>query len=267
VFKSIINDKISSLNVAFIGFYGSRNYNIHTDKSDHDFFIVYYPTFDNFYYNKFERFSVIDKNYDYFITPVHEYVRHAMNGNIKFIEPIVCRTVFFIVSSGMSFSAVKIKNNPLIDKIDRFISINYRKNFNTIMGIVNNKRLNIIKGSYTSNTLKYKETHGYDIKEAINSLRILFLLEDYIKSGQFSFMVKGNPVYREFEDYMLKINRMAMSKDAYLEIIDKKVNDVLRLKGGLDILYENKKQTIIKTENEIKDYTKKLCGDNICFAK
>lgn len=268
LFEDIIREKVSNLNIAFVCFYGSRNYNIHSDKSDYDFFIVYYPSFDNFYDSKFQRFSVIKKDYDYFITPIHEYVRHAMKGNIKFIEPIMCGSIFFIKSSEAGFSAIKVKHNTLVDKLGRFISVNYKKNFNAMLGIVNNKRLNVFKGLYTSNTLKYKTTHGYDIKEAINSLRILFLLENYIKSsGQFSFVVKDNPLYKKFEDYMFKINERAMSKDTYLEIFDKKINDVLKLNEELDVLYENQKQVITRTEGEIKNYVKKLCTNNICFAK
>ncbi|MCL4322542.1 MAG: hypothetical protein M0016_03610 [Deltaproteobacteria bacterium] len=263
VFENIIKEKALSLNIAFVCFYGSRNYNLETGKSDYDFFIVYYPSFDNFYTNRFERFSVIEKEYDYFITPVHEYISHAMKGNIKFIEPIICGTVFEL----KGFKAVKARGSGLLEKIRKFILINYKKNFNAMLGIANNKKLNIVKGLYTSNTLKYEETHGYDIKEAINSLRILFLLENYIKSGQFSFMVKGNPVYKEFEDYMLKINEGIISKEIYLEIVGKKASDVLKLKNNLDILYEEQKQVIIKKEEEIKDCVKKLCRDNICFAK
>ncbi len=263
LFENIIKEKVLSLNIAFVCFYGSRNYNLETDKSDYDFFIVYYPTFDNFYNNRFERFSVIEKEYDYFITPIHEYIRHAMKGNIKFIEPIICGTVFFI----KEHRAIKIENHGLFEKLKKFIPINYKKNFSAMMGIVNNKKLNIAKGSYTSNTLKYKETHGYDIKEAINSLRILFLLENYMQSGRFSFMVKGNPAYKGFEDYLLKINEGNISKETYIEIFDKKVSDVLKLKNNMDISHEEQKPAITETENEIKNCVKKLCRDNICFAK
>lgn len=266
-FENIIKDKASSLNIAFVCFYGSRNYNLQSDKSDYDFFIVYYPTFDNFYNNRFERYSVIEKYYDYFITPVHEYIRHAMKGNIKFIEPIICGTVFEI----KDFKAAKFKNSELFKKIKKFISINYKKNFNAMIGIVNNKRLNIVKGAYTSNTLKYKETHGYDIKEAINSLRILFLLENYIKAGQLSFMVKGNPVYKGFENYLNGINKGNISKEDYLEIFDAKMKAVANLQTGFGAngaerssCCAHPKSVIAETEEEIKNCVKKLCRDNAC---
>ncbi|MHB1660927.1 MAG: hypothetical protein ACYCSQ_06415 [bacterium] len=270
-FESIINgladnEQALNINIAFICFYGSRNYNLETDKSDYDFFIVYYPAFNNFYNNKFERFSVIEKDYDYFITPIHEYVRHAMNGNIKFIEPIVCETVFFIKAAETRFKAIKIENYFLFEKVKKFISINYKKNFNAITGMANNKILNIKKEQYTSNTLKYKETHGYDIKEAINSLRILFLLGNYIKSGQFSFTVRENPVYKDFEDYLSGINEKNISKENYLKIADNKISDIMRLSKEVDLLDGKVKKIRGETEREIKNGLMKICKDNACIV-
>ncbi|MHB1661202.1 MAG: hypothetical protein ACYCTD_03780 [bacterium] len=266
VFESVIGKEALNFNIAFICFYGSRNYSLETDKSDYDFFITYYPAFCNFYNNKFERFSVIEKDYDYFITPFHEYVRHAMNGNIKFIEPIVCGTVFFIKEAETGLKAIKIENYFLFEKVKKFISINYKKNFNAITGMANNKILNVTKELYTSNTLKYKETHGYDIKEAINSLRILFLLGNYIKTGQFSFTVRKNPVYKDFEDYLSGINEKNISKENYLKIADNKINDIMRFSKEVDLLDGKVKKIRVETEREIKNDLMKICKDNACIV-
>lgn len=261
-FKSIfnnftLNEQASNINIAFVCFYGSRNYNLETDKSDYDFFIVYYPAFKNFYNNKFERFSVIEKDYDYFITPIHEYIRHAMNGNVKFIEPIVCGTVF---------KSSKIVNYFLFKEVKKFISINYKKNFNAITGMAKNKMLNVAKGSYTSNTLKYKETHGYDIKEAINSLRILFLLDNYIKSGQFSFTVRKNTIYKDFEDYLSGINEKKISKENYLKIANDKINYIMSFSKEVDLLDEKVKKYAKEMEKKIKNDLMKICKDNACIV-
>ncbi|MHB8231467.1 MAG: hypothetical protein ACYDDB_01015 [bacterium] len=265
-FENIIKEQALNLNIAFACFYGSRNYNLETASSDYDFFIVYYPAFSNFYNNKFERFSVIEKDYDYFITPFHEYIRHAMKGNIKFIEPIVCGTVFSIKAAETGFKAIKIENYFLLEKVKKFISVNYKKNFNAITGIANNKILNIAKNLYTSNTLKYRETHGYDIKEAINSLRILFLLDNYIKSGQFSFTVRKNPIYKDFEDYLSGINEKNISKEDYLEIADNKMTGIVRLSKEVDFLERKVKKIREETEEEIKNDIMKICKDNACIV-
>ncbi|HEC25366.1 MAG TPA: hypothetical protein ENI54_05100 [bacterium] len=262
VFKDIIEKKVSNLNIAFICFYGSMNYNLQTDKSDIDFCIVYYPTFDNFYNNKFERFSVIEKEYDYFITPINEYIGHAMKGNVKFIEPIICETIFEVKDS----KVLKIKNSQMLNMVKNFILINFRRNFNALTGIAGNKKLNVEKGLYTSNTLKYKETHGYDIKEAINSLRILFLLDNYVKTGEFSFAVSRNSVYKDFEDYLLEINEKKISKDDYMEIIQEKMSGILSasVESKIDLLEEKTAKIREEMEMEIKSDVMKICRDNAC---
>ena len=265
VFENIIRREALNLNIAFVCFYGSRNYNLETDKSDYDFFIVYYPSFENFYFNKFSRSSVIEKDYDYFITPFHEYFRHAMNGNIKFIEPIICGTVF-IIDSFYS------RNLKLIEKVKNFILINVEKNFKSIYGIIKNKKLNVEKGLYTSNTLRYKETHGYDIKEAINSIRIAFLLENYINTGEFSFQVNRNPVYKEFVNYLSGINNKTISKNHYLEIINKKMEDIAKVeRESLAWVKAIKASDVMYNEAQFRRYIERnifeICRDNACFAK
>ncbi len=265
VFENIIHKEALDLNIAFVCFYGSRNYNLETDKSDYDFFIAYYPSFENFYFNKFSRSSVIEKDYDYFITPFHEYLRHAMNGNIKFIEPIICDTVF-IENSFYS------QNLKLIEKVKNFILINVEKNFKSMYGIIKNKKLNVEKGLYTSNTLKYKETHGYDIKEAINSLRIAFLLENYINTGEFSFRVNRNPVYKEFVNYLSGINNRTITKNNYLEIINKKMEDIDKaeresLAGVKAINASDAMHNEAQFRRNIEQDIVEICRDKACFAK
>ncbi len=268
VFRNILKERLKTLNVAFICFYGSRNYGLESPQSDYDFFIVYYPSFDNFYDNRFERLSVIESDYDYFITPFHEYISHTLKGNVKFMEPFICGTIY-LPAGGASAPSVKKMSlsgntdaNRLFADIRRFIPLNYKKNFNAMTGIANNKNQNIIKDLYTSNTLKYKESHGYDIKEAINSLRVLFLLRHYIETGEFSFRVKDNPAYRDLEKYIDGIKSGLISKSGYLVIFDKvlslavKADSLAYRHGGLDAM-----------EKKINDSVRELCRKKACFEK
>ncbi len=278
VFENIIKKEALSLNIAFTCFYGSRNYSLETDKSDYDFFIVYYPVFENFFIHRFPRSSVIEKDYDYFITPFHEYFRHAMNGNIKFIEPLMCNTVFRVDASPERFYAreqaeqglersLRWKDFKLIEKVKNFIAVNFKKNFDAMAGIIKNKKLNVEKGLYTSNTLKYKESHGYDIKEAINSLRIAFLLEHYINTGEFSFEVKQNPVYKEFEIYLSGINDKKISKNYYLEIINKKIDDIAGRYEKLGAKEKPGGTLRVEIKRKIEQDIVEICRDKACFAK
>ena len=261
VFNNIIKKEASKLNIAFVCFYGSRNYNLETDKSDYDFFIIYYPVFENFFTHNFTRFSVIEKDYDYFITPFHEYFRHAMNGNIKFIEPLICGTF----KSGIKDSERFFETLKLTEKIKNFILINFEKNFDAVLGIIKNKKINVEKDNYTSNTLKYKDLYGYDIKEAINSLRLSYLLENYIKTGEFSFIVKRNYVYEEFENYMNEINAGNISKKHYLDIINKKIKDLEDLRQVSISKEESVKSQLIAAKREIENDIINICKTEACF--
>ncbi|RZD17181.1 MAG: hypothetical protein EVJ46_02830 [Candidatus Acididesulfobacter guangdongensis] len=234
-------NKNQKFNIAFIAFYGSRNYGLQSSESDYDFFIVYYPYFHNFFNNKFIRYSVIESNYDYFITPFHEFIHHAMNGNVKFIEPLICGSIYFPDELNLIFKnsfADDEKNiqtvfrsgdcllSNLIEVIKQFIFLNYEKNLNSFIGLANNKRLNIAKDNYTSNTLAYKDVYGYDIKEAINALRIIFLAKNYLSSGKIDFFVKNNPAYIEFEKIYIDIKNKIISKKDVLQLIESMIKTI-----------------------------------------
>ncbi|MHB1664185.1 MAG: nucleotidyltransferase domain-containing protein [bacterium] len=210
------------LNIAFVGFYGSMNYGLANSESDYDFFIVYYPSFGNFFNHKFIRYSVIKENYDYFITPFHEYMQHVMNGNIKFIEPLICGSIYFPDTSQSLHSVV----SNLVEETKKFILLNYKKNFDSFIGLANNKRLNITKDNYTSNTLIYKDIYGYDIKEAANALRILYLAQIYLETGKIDFFVKNNTGYIEFEKIYIDIKNKIISKKDILQLIDSMIKNI-----------------------------------------
>ncbi len=268
------------LNIAFIGFYGSRNYGMANSESDYDFFIVYYPSFGNFFNHKFIRYSVIKENYDYFITPFHEYMHHVINGNIKFIEPLICGSIYFPeelsfifennntnntnninngnVKLSQKYEESKESEKPqkstkpqqsanlhsndfniqiasksphfllsnLIEETKKFILLNYKKNFDSFIGLANNKKLNIAKDNYTSNTLIYKDIYGYDIKEAINALRILYLAQNYLMTGKIDFFVKNNAIYIEFEKIYINTKNKIISKKDILQLIDSMIKNI-----------------------------------------
>ncbi|MCL4533417.1 MAG: hypothetical protein M1502_04040, partial [Deltaproteobacteria bacterium] len=153
----------------------------------------------------------------------------------------------------------------LTEKIKNFILINFKKNFDAVSGIIKNKKINIEKEQYTSNTLKYKDLYGYDIKEAINSLRLSYLLENYIKTEEFSFIVKRNPVYEEFENYMNEINADKISKKHYLDIINKKIKDLEDLRQVLVSKEESVKSQLIDAKREIENDIMNICRTEVCF--
>jgi predicted nucleotidyltransferase len=268
--NSFGEDDAQKLNIAFIAFYGSRNYGLQSPESDYDFFIVYYPNFHNFFNNKFIRYSVIEANYDYFITPFHEFIHHAMNGNVKFIEPLICGSIYFpdelnlIFKNNAVFQEKNIQTifrssdsllSNLLEEVNQFILLNYEKNFNSFIGLANNKRLNIAKDNYTSNTIVCKDIYGYDIKEAINALRIIFLAQNYLSSGKIDFFVKNNDAYIEFEKICIDIKNKIISKKDILQLLESMIKNINHQadKYAAFSANNNNKSYFIGTESINKD--------------
>ncbi len=270
-FRNILNAKeLNRLDIAFIGFYGSRNYGISSDGSDYDFFAAYYPEFKDFFNHKFERFSELTERYDYFITPVHDYVHHAMRGNVKFIEPLMCSSIFFIEKDEegkiniTDFSKRRLKYFNLLKN---YILNNYEINFNAAIGLSNNKKLNIVQNRYTSATLCYKEIYDFDIKEAINSFRTMYLIENYVKNRNFDFMVKDNYVYKDFEAFLTGIKNKKISKEDFLIRYEEKMSGLLKLKDEVKFRSLEAKSILLSLKEQIKESLIEECKYFACGYK
>lgn len=66
---------------------GSHNYGLATPESDIDMKIGYWPTFKQLYKNKFPMPKVETPTMDYTAAPIHHLVKHALKGNMNFMEP------------------------------------------------------------------------------------------------------------------------------------------------------------------------------------
>lgn len=261
--------------IGFVAFFGSRNYGTFKKNSDFDFFVAYYPSFDDFYHNKFKNFSIIKENYDAFILPIKDFIYHSMKGNIKFIEPVICNSLYVRVANSLNIepkdSMVENREQPYgntpwgwskmsdllyIDTLKNYININYKQNFYSAIGIAKSKVNNIINEKYTSSTLIYKERYGYDIKEAFNALRILWILKNYILnissghvSDEFDFLLKNNPKFKSFLDIYKTIEENRLSKKEFLLFFDKNLKEVILYK---DII-EKKDKELMKKRAKLKE--------------
>jgi predicted nucleotidyltransferase len=74
--------------VVFVSPVGSINYELATPKSDLDCKAVYLPSLSDFYYHKFQKFSMVSDRFDCELHPAHDYMMHMLKGNINFFEPV-----------------------------------------------------------------------------------------------------------------------------------------------------------------------------------
>lgn len=65
---------------------GSLNYDLVVETSDLDLKAVYLPDIADFYHGRFPKFSFTTPRFDAELHPVHQFVQHALKGNINFFE-------------------------------------------------------------------------------------------------------------------------------------------------------------------------------------
>jgi len=74
--------------VAFVAAVGSLNYRCVTEDSDIDMKAVYLPSFEDLYFGRNQRFSLVTDKLDCELHPMQNYRKHALKGNINFFEPL-----------------------------------------------------------------------------------------------------------------------------------------------------------------------------------
>lgn len=79
--------------VAFASAVGSINYGVMTADSDLDMKVVYYPSFEDLYFGRNDRFSFVSDVLDCELHPMTNYRKHVLKGNINFFEPLFSETL------------------------------------------------------------------------------------------------------------------------------------------------------------------------------
>lgn len=111
---------------------GSHNYGTNVDSSDIDIKVAYLPCMHEFWNHSFERTSNSghDQHIDYTLHPIHEYLKHAFNGNINFWE------IFFSKWFRMNPRFISIHDFTYIHLIlKEIIHLNTLPNFHAMKGM------------------------------------------------------------------------------------------------------------------------------------
>ena len=211
---------------------GSHNYGTATQNSDIDVKIAYLPTFEEFYYNSFKH---IDKSgpgrkIDYTLHPVHEFLKHALKGNMNFWE------VFYSPSLVVN---PKYFKGGIIEICKSIVNMNYVANFNAMRGMAVQKAHQFEKEMNNNQLSCWK--HGQ------HSLRMLDTLKWYMETGNIVLNMFNviNPIWSEMRE------DVRLTEKASLEFFDK-YNDFLSKIDSLEdeiIFGENEKKRIKELTN------------------
>jgi len=110
----------------FASVVGSHNYGTASEYSDVDMKVMYLPTFEEFFNNKFDRTSDAGPGFDvdYTCHPFHEFVNHCFKGNSNFWEVFYSDHLRFNDRFITRENAVKF-----IDSMKEAVRLNYMANF------------------------------------------------------------------------------------------------------------------------------------------
>ena len=164
----------------FASVVGSHNYGTASEHSDVDMKMMYLPTFEEYYKNKFVRSSdggagaVID----FTCHPFHEYVKHSLKGNMNFWE------VWF--SPHLRFNRKMVEDHwfrSFQTRIMIAVRLNYLANFNATRGMAIEKfkrfeRKIHLPGEEKALTSLNVDRHNKEIQHAVRLLSFLLYYEN-----------------------------------------------------------------------------------------
>ena len=168
----------------FMSVVGSQNYGTAVESSDTDIKVVYLPTFEEFYRNKFQHMDTgSPEGDDYTLHPAHEFLRHAFKGNMNFWE------VFFADSLEINwkFWNESGEMRMFFSHCRDIVTMNSHNNFNAMRGMAHQKYVEAMKRMGASNPLADDKWYSDQIaggwKAAQHSMRMLDTILEYHRTG------------------------------------------------------------------------------------
>jgi len=231
---------------------GSHNYNLNTPSSDIDYKIFVTPTFDDLYFGKEFKNSIIGETADYAIHDIRKMTHLFEKANINFLE------VLFSNSCDISKDnhTTQILLQEIFNMRDDIARMNLPYLYNACVGMHYEKRNNVLKG--TAGTQHLVDKFGYDTKQALHSLRVLDFLRKFADNNftdfQAAIWYDDNSFARE---YLLEVKD---GKYTYEQYYNHAANLLALIRGKYEDKYKSREfdaKTGIKLDRLIKEIVRK----------
>lgn len=175
---------------------GSVNYDLVIETSDLDMKAVYLPDFEDFYRNKFPKFSFTTDRFDCELHPAQSFIEHVLKGNINFFEFLYSNTCL----ATPDFAGImKLYLQPLVEMNVKMTAM---ASFFTAEQCA--------KGSGYSSP---GDEWGY--KRASMAIRTLAFLCHLLDTGEFDIVPTG-----ALRDVILKLKRDEMGSQEWYHIYE-----------------------------------------------
>ena len=226
--------------VAVCSLVGSRNYNLQTDGSDHDFTAFVVPTAEDMY-ERSEYFKEMKGDgweinvYD--LRRIPELLRRSNPAALEYAfseDRVMCREM----------------EDLLYGNRERIAGMNLPYLFNSAVGASIHKMNTLEKG--TVSTQHLVEKYGYDTKQGTHAMRLLYMLQWYAEDGVFETALRygGTATGRERREFLLSIRSGRFTLEEMKETIRSKKEEIEeRFKQRyLDAEADTEMMDVVRTE-------------------
>jgi len=201
-----MENKFGGRKVMIQALVGSHNYNLNTPQSDMDWKFFVSPTFDDLYNGVVFSDASQAETEDYSAHDIRQFSNLIWKANLNFVEVLYSRNI----SYNPVFAGVfKIR--------DTFATMNMPAFFNATYGMHKQKMGDFHKGTAKTNILV--ETFGYDTKQALHALRLLYVLSRFVEFrnvGQSMWFENDEPIRATLLD--LKAGKFTETE--FLSLVD-----------------------------------------------
>ncbi|WP_315119459.1 DNA polymerase beta superfamily protein [uncultured Clostridium sp.] len=231
---------------------GSYNYSLNTISSDKDYKVFVAPTFDDLYFNKQFSKSIIGELEDLDIHDIRKIPSLWWKSNINFMELLFSNEI--IISPSIK-EHTKEFLSEIFEMKDDIARMNLPQLYHTCMGMHLNKKKLIYK--CTEGTQHLMDKYGYDTKQAMHSIRVLYFLKRFKENNFNDF--KKSICYeedREEKKFLLNVKDGCLSVEEYLEYTDKIFTWTKENLEQIYIIQNLREDVYIKLESIIKEIVK-----------
>lgn len=235
---------------------GSYNYNLNLEDSDKDYKLFILPKFDDLYGNvQFSKMYVGEEE-DYDVHDIRKLNSLLWKSNINFIETLFSDNIEILSDDYNHVKGIMYFNLESIIHMRKEIArMNLPYLWNACIGMHIEKKKAMIKG--TTGTQHLVDKFGYDTKQAMHSMRVLFVLQRFANNDFKDFK---KAIYFEEDDiqrdYLLKIKNGIYPYKMMVEILN---NELKYTELGYKNIYSNQlpdEETYLKLSQLVKEIVK-----------
>ena len=250
-------EKQTRRNAAVCSLVGSRNYNLHTEGSDHDIIAFVIPTLEDMYGHDEYFKQIKGDGYEIQVHDLRKLPDLLCKSNPSYMEIIFSRNNFM---DGDMYTL-------LYENRERIARMNLPYLYNSSVGTFLNKMKYLEKG--TNGTQHLVERYGYDTKQAMHAYRILSMLRWFADQRSFEMAIRyeGTEAGMERRELLLEIRNGKFTPDEIKDVLEKRLKETEEGYKEKYLEAEVDREMMEKVREGVKEFILEETKKEICTTQ